>query len=937
MPLTRLTINTLSGGVGRQAPTKRLTSEAENIDNCLVTVEKSVEKRPPLSRVAYSTQAGPTDSSYLPVSNLDAPAGFNPDNLYFHYLDIDGFRRYCIIINRAGYPWDPTQVGDDYGLFRKEVSPGVFVDINLSHFITVFRIEPTEWVEEPVDISAGLESNTSGFNRGIFEYLTFGNKDTESSYRVANQVYSNVAAASIDNTFGSMDYNVGCILWNKLIPIDYMPDNGDLDGETASNWVAQVPNDEFIHSGDVINYKVANLPNTQVPSNEDIINPNNPGNGYWRNVRDDIDFEIDPDTLEENEIGQNVENFSIVPQYPASEVYNDVRDANGYKAQRMMHHYYDDPRLIPFDEVAGVDFFKDHYQFTSPLAAEERDDLTSIADGFGKVYFCRNSYLTFPSGFYRATRYSKNPYFERLRSEGPNTVIDHRRMPIIIYKDTATDGNWRVAHMPLFPRRAGTSLSNPGPKALERKERIQSMAIWKNRMWIATDNTIFASKANSFFNFWVDDVTNVVETDPIDIQASVGAYNKLSYIVPFQTILFVASSGSVQFEVRGGSIDTGISPFNVEFRPTSFYSTSKLVEPQRMGNNIFFMDAGRMYMYLSGSSFNDEYSTSIDVSTQCKGYLPSTFGPVNASSAINSLMFVDGDNTNQMYFFTFRTNGDQVIQNAFYKWIFAPEDNIVSMKSYEKDLYLVSRRPLGPSESTSETRLVVYLASLETVPLATPMVDGLVKTANINYNINSLQTQITLPHYDPSLEDGYVILPPEWNNDAYTVIPIVGVGVTFEGGIYKTIVAIDGNYFQEVENTPLPVYVGRAYQMNIELSQQVQRSTPGRGTSSNEVYEGVLNLKKALFRHLYSGPYSVVVRRNNRPDTEVMFQPTDLNNIITRTDQLRIDTFGEKSVNILSFSEKVQIFIQSSFPNPVNITNITFTGNFRSSKATAIE
>ena len=38
MPFTRLPINTLSGGVGRQAPSKRLTSEAENIDNCLVTL-----------------------------------------------------------------------------------------------------------------------------------------------------------------------------------------------------------------------------------------------------------------------------------------------------------------------------------------------------------------------------------------------------------------------------------------------------------------------------------------------------------------------------------------------------------------------------------------------------------------------------------------------------------------------------------------------------------------------------------------------------------------------------------------------------------------------------------------------------------------------------------------------------------------------------------
>ena len=932
MPMTRLTINTLSGGVGRQAPTKRLASEAENIDNCLVTIEKSVEKRPPLSQVAYSTQAGPTNSSYLPVSNLDAPAGFNEDNLYFHYLDIDGFNRYCIIINRTGYPFDPTQVGDNEGKFIRNIG-GIDVEINLSNFISVFRIEPTEWVEEPVDTSAGLESNTSGFNRGIFEYLTFGNKSTTSNYRIANQLYTDIAPKSIQDTFGSMDYNVGCIIWNKLIPLDFMPDNGGLETEDHANWLSSISSNEYIHSGDVVNFKIADIPATKVPSNEDIINPTNPGNGYWKNVRDDIDFEIDPNTLEEEERGQSVENFSIVPQYPASEVYNDVRDLNGYKAVRMLNHYYDIPRLIPFTEVDGVDWEKDHYQLTSPLTAESRDALTGLELGLGKVYFCRNSYLTFPSGFYRATRYSQNPYFERIRSEGPNTVMDHRRMPLIIYKDTTTDGTWRISHMPVFPRRAGTSLSNPGPKAFERKETIQSMAIWKNRLWVATENTLFASRTNSFFNFWVNDVTNIVETDPIDIQASVGAYNRLSYIIPFQTILFVASSGSVQFEVRGGSIDTGISPFNVEFRPTSFYSTSKLVEPQRMGNNIFFMDAGRMYMYLSGSSFNDEYSTSVDVSTQCRGYLPTTFGAVNASSAVNSLMFVDGDNKNQIYFFTFRTNGDRIAQQAFHRWILSEQDDIASMKSYEKDLYIVSRRPFGPAEETTETKLMVYLVSLEAVPLATPMVDGLVKSSNI-LGIGGLSTQVTLPHYDPDIT--YVILSPEWGNDAYSVIEIDGLSHQLQGGIWKTTVVIPGNYDVMDGAVQRPVYVGRAYEMNIELSQQVQRST-SRTTSATEVYEGVLNLKKGIFRHLNSGPYDVVVRRNNRPETMVTFIPTDLNNIVTRSDQLKIDTFGELSANILSYSEKVQIFIKSAYPTPVNIANITFSGNFRTTKATAIE
>ena len=51
----RMSIPTLSGGVGRQAPTKRAVNEAQDIDNALVTLERSVEKRSPLQFIRRYT------------------------------------------------------------------------------------------------------------------------------------------------------------------------------------------------------------------------------------------------------------------------------------------------------------------------------------------------------------------------------------------------------------------------------------------------------------------------------------------------------------------------------------------------------------------------------------------------------------------------------------------------------------------------------------------------------------------------------------------------------------------------------------------------------------------------------------------------------------------------------------------------------------------
>lgn len=930
MGFLRVPISSLSGGVGRQVPTKRLSTEAENLDNCLVSLEKSVEKRPPLNKVAYSKGGVVSDSSYLPISYVDPPTtwvtnggsgtpNFNPDNLYFHYLDIDGYNRYCIIINRAAYTFDPV--------FVKEFSfqaGGVTLNINLSNFISVFRIEPTEWVEEDVDFTSGFSGNTSGFNRGIFEYITFGNKNTTASYKMANNDYL-VNPTSIKDTFGSIDFDVGLILWNKLVPLDYLPDNSSIEIVTSVDnpltvWGNSFDTNQFIHSGDFIDYKTSIPPETPNPIYEsDISSPTL----YWENVRDNIEYVINPFTLEEEETGQSVNDFSVIPQYPATEVQSDVQDANGFKAWRMMHHYYDKPRLIPI-QGGSLNFSTDHYHQTSPLPAENRDGATTYL-GLGKVYATRSAYLNFPASYYRATRYKQNPYFERLRTEQVNSVFDHRRLPIIIYKDTNTDGKWRVKHMPVQPRRSGTNLSNPGPTCFKRKEKIQSIAIWKNRLWLATDNTLLASRTNNYYDFWVNDVYNVTETDCIDIQASVGAYNKLSYIVPFQSIMFVASSGSVQFEVRGGSIDTGISPFNVEFRPTSFYSTSKLVEPQKMGNNIFFMDSGRMYMYLSGSAFNDEYSTSMDVSTHCKDYLPINFGNVTTNSAVNSIIMVDADVTNHLYFFTFRSNGEKIIQNAMYRWILSSSDSIKSLKSYEKDLYIVSKRNSGVA---GQNKLVVYFSSLETTPYTTPMLDWLVLVppSSISYNSLNQTTSITLPHYDN--EVSHVILPsPNWGTQAYSAFPIMGKSTVTSSGVVRTVATISGNYSGN------PLWIGRSYEMNIELSQIVPRSDV---TDTNTPVEGVFNIKRATFRHYYTGSYDIVISRRGRVDNPVTFYPFDLNSIIDRTDQLKIDTVGEHLVKVLSYSEACKIFIKSSYPTPCNISNIELIGNYRT-RNTSIE
>lgn len=108
---TRLAIPSLSGGVGRQAPTKRAINEAENLDNVLVTLERSVEKRPPTNFIRRYENSGLTTlDTVVTDSSLNlADRTANADYKFF-WFQISEEQRYLIAINYQGTSTDYMQI-----------------------------------------------------------------------------------------------------------------------------------------------------------------------------------------------------------------------------------------------------------------------------------------------------------------------------------------------------------------------------------------------------------------------------------------------------------------------------------------------------------------------------------------------------------------------------------------------------------------------------------------------------------------------------------------------------------------------------------------------------------------------------------------------------------------------------------------------------------
>lgn len=934
---TQINIPTFSGGVATQVATKRMQSEVELMENCFLSVETSAEKRGPMHRVAARSTPTAIGTSYLDVPLVD-PIGFwengsgttktnfNLDNLYFHFINIDGLNKYCIIINRAGYTFDP--IPEKSFTFTIPGTTTVRA-ISLNSFLTVYRIEPTEWIKEGVD-----SSSDNGFNRGIFEYLTYGNKRTldsgTSGYYLSGKLVESNIETSIKNTFGSVDNDIGIILWNKLVPLDFMPDNSarDMGNGLFSGFFGQYTSHEYIHSGDKIQYKTSTSENTITPGKEDIITDP----GYWTNVRDNVSFNVNVVSLSLEENGQNLTNFSLIPQYPATVVSSDVGDANGFKANRMLYSLYDNPFVIPMSSASLTPWASDAGYLTSSLPKVIHDEDPALPSGStigrGKVWYTRENYIDRPPGFYRTTRWKEHPYIQRIRTEDANSVFDYRRFPIEIFKDSIS-GLWRVRHMPLEPRLSGTLLSNEGPQCVIKKEKVQAISVWKGRMWLACDHSIISSQSSSYYNFWINDHTQLLENDPMDLEANTGNYNQISHMVSFQEFLLLTTTGSTQMEIRGGDISTGISPSNVSLRASSFFSTAFMSDPQRLGNSLFFATSGAMLMYLGSNVFNSEFAASVDMSLHAKNYLPRRPGLSTVSASTNTMLVTNTEVPNEVFVYNSRLQNEKVVQNSFHKWILSTLDSIVGIKAFEKDVFVCSKRSFGLSSASR--KLCVYYHLLGTASAATtPMIDWLTKVPinKIVFDPTSNTTKITLPHFDPQADT--IVLPLEWNHiatnqlQAYTKIAVSAVTINAEG---YTVMVVNGNWAYQVRNnipTALPLWAGRTYTFKVELSPLYAKSA-----ATGIINLGVLSLKKMLISHFNTGQYRVEVERYGREKTSVESEPLSIGDSLDKFGNLRIEKLGELVVPLLSFNDKCKITIISDYPTPCNIANIVVFANSR--------
>lgn len=911
---TRIPIHSLSGGVSRQAPSKRLPTQAETLDNVQITLERSVEKRPGFFLL-------PQDTYYLGsgliTEDLDYSDSFkwnlfpldiaNKDYWFYWYI-INEDNQFILVVDYAANDAAETlfyvfQVFND-GYWRN-LTPALQWDPQDPRLPETYDPEEDDYNADAEVILAYAEDNSLTYAQALAlgvvnfqsrEYITFGS--TTEHLGTIKKAKDALRAVSVGTNL---------ILLNTFVKAGFSSGDSDWNGDNTGGMLFNLRGEETAEEdikGRKITYwsaaKVTKVSGGWTPSS---------GIKYIP-VEDYIYYDPSLPYL-----GQSLADFSEIRLPPDKEDWlknNGNPDISDTLAAEMLEALYD-----PTHPYQG-----DNYE----------------PEGAGKIYYCAGPYLSQPAGYYRIISFSESdgvydpnggdmidgvsgkgrPYTQRVRTPDAYSYIDPARMPQKLTFNASPEGidsDWVLQPIDWAPRTTGNRYSNPGPsvflnadKSAPQHVQIKAITLYRNRLFLSAGNTLFSSQIGKYEDLWIQDPSNILDSDPIDVPASHNTYAEIISLVPFTDFLFINTTGNVQFELRG--VNNQIGPTTSSLQPTTFYSTAPLVDPILMGSQIYFCDAERLYLYFSDKTKN--INSALEVSSDVLGYLPENFRTAISAAAQDTIVMCDEDNPNTLYFYANRFSGDRVLQNAFYRYVLDDATEILSMWVIGNWLHtIVSRNSKVYLERT-------YLGQED---YEIPRLDQLhylkIYSAEDSFYTNALwdsetnTTTITVPYTMGS--EAVVILGSDYENDLEIFIPL---SVTYPSE-NKTTLIIRGNAAMHGKS----LWVGIPYDTTIELSKQFVRDE-----NANSI-DGTLSLRTLLVRHYNSGPYTVRALRRKTSEMITEFNPAIIGDATLSTEWIQPE--GELVAKILGYSDTTQVFIESSHPTPLNIVQMEFKGKFK--------
>ena len=286
-----------------------------------------------------------------------------------------------------------------------------------------------------------------------------------------------------------------------------------------------------------------------------------------------------------------------------------------------------------------------------------------------------------------------------VRIHAPNDnggKLDEQTMPVELVRTALGSPNVFTASAITWDnRKSGTDVTNPAPSSIVAGNPIQDVAIAGNRFCLAAGEKVVMSEDGNFFNLFLQDHDNLVDSDPIEVALAGDRVAIIDSMLPFRQGLTVFTKAGTQHEIIGPFTHSTVS---VDATTTI---DALLVRPVRNGDRIVFVSAvednGVAYEYVYDWRLGS-YTTD-DITAHVLGLLPATITQLAASGATSMVFALTSDDADGVYVYQSAIRNSTKEQSSWTTFTIGSGSAgtfvIRALAVLESDLYLLVEAPAG--------------------------------------------------------------------------------------------------------------------------------------------------------------------------------------------------------------------------------------------------
>ena len=410
------------------------------------------------------------------------------------------------------------------------------------------------------------------------------------------------------------------------------------------------------------------------------------------------------------------------------------------------------------------------------------------------------------------------------------------------------DGTFTFKKLDWVDRSCGNSTdTNPDPSFVGKT--IQNLTFYKNRLGILSGENLILAENASYFNFFATTVTQVLDTDPIDIAASGTQVNTLKNSVGFnETLLLFSDTAQYKLDHAGDTI----SPTTAILNEVSSFEHDDNVRPVAAGKFAYFAQARTNNTAIREYYSDDDTLTNdgLDISVSVQTLIPTNAYQIISNTVEDCLAILCSDtadaqvvpysagsdvtatNADTMYIYKYFFDGGEKVQTAWSKWEFTGV-KILGGFSIESNIYLFT------AEGQTTKLFKVDLRNLKDATLGFGVYLDKMVSVTGTYSSGTGLTTLTSPY---GAKTGLMAVDKTDGTD---------YALTNTSGSTYTLV---GNHTS--------LWIGTPYESKYTLSQQYIRENTGRGLLA--VTTGRYQIRNIALTYENSGFFTAEVTPENR-------------------------------------------------------------------------